>query len=199
MIYRFNIVKLQGRYSCQNARGENVNLGLNSDEVRLVDYTPEWNDEFIRVKNKLLENTTLEGNRIQHIGSTAIKGMAAKPIIDILVGVDDLNRLDKALFKGFSRSGFLRLKVERPGEIVLAKFTDDTYKVKTHYIHLVEYQKKLWNNLIFFKNYLNSNESARKHYLEIKLEYLKISSTGVNDYTDFKEEFVNEILKKRKG
>lgn len=175
-----------------------MKLGLNSDEVRLMDYTPAWNEEFMRVKEELAEKTALEEKRIQHIGSTAIKGMSAKPIIDILVGVDNLTKVDKSLFKGFSRAGFLRLKVERPGEIVLAKFTDDTYEVKTHFIHLVEYQKELWNNLIFFRDYLNANEAARKQYLEIKLEYLRKSSTGVNDYTDFKEAFVKDIFNKRK-
>jgi len=172
-------------------------LGLKKDEVRLESYTPEWNEEFCTVKKELMEYTGLEDDRTQHIGSTAIIGMSAKPIIDILVGVDDLQKVDKPLLKSFYKAGFLRLKVERPGEIVLAKFTDDTYKVKSHFIHLVEYQKELWNNLIFFRNYLNSNEDAKKQYLEIKLEYLKKSSTGVNEYTDFKEAFVKEIVSKR--
>ncbi|WP_438314855.1 GrpB family protein [Sporosarcina sp. FA9] len=172
-------------------------LGLKNDEVRLESHTPEWNEEFCTVKKELMKCTSLGDYRILHIGSTAIIGMPAKPIIDILVGVDDLQKIDKPLLKDFFMAGFLRLKVERPGEIVLAKFTDDTYNEKTHFIHIVEYQKELWNNLIFFRDYLNSNEDARKQYLEIKLEYLKRSSTGVNEYTDFKEEFVKEIVSKR--
>ncbi|WP_345244338.1 GrpB family protein [Pontibacillus salipaludis] len=151
------------------------------------------------MKNEIVEYTNLSENRIQHIGSTAIKGMSAKPIIDILVGVDDLSEVDKPLLKNFSKIGFLRLKVERPGEIVLAKFTDDTYEEKTHFIHLVEYQKELWGNLVFFRDYLNSNETARKEYLDIKMDYLKNSSTGVSEYTDFKEEFVKSIFEKRKS
>jgi len=181
-----------------NTKGEyTLKLGLKNDEVRLESYTPEWKDEFIKVKRELMKYTNLEDYRIEHIGSTAIKGMSAKPLIDIVVGVDNLKKLDKPLLKGLSKAGFLRLKVERPGEIVLAKFTDDTYKVKTHFIHLVEYRKELWNNLIFFRDYLNSNADAKKQYLDIKLDYLKRSSVGVNDYTDFKEEFVKKIFAKR--
>ena len=181
-----------------NTKGEYaLKLGLKNDEVRLESYTPEWKDEFIKVKKELMKYTNLEDYRIEHIGSTAIKGMSAKPLIDIVVGVDDLQKVDKPLLKSFSKAGFLKLNVERPGEIVLAKFTDDTYKEKTHFIHLVEYEKELWNNLIFFRDHLNSNEDAKKQYLEIKLEYLKASSTGVNEYTDFKEEFVKEIFAKR--
>lgn len=174
-----------------------MNLGLKKDEVRLVEYTPEWHEEFIRVQKELTEYTGLDENRIAHIGSTAIEGMSAKPILDIAVGVDDLNQVDKEFFKSFQRAGFLRLKVERPGEIVLAKFTDDTYQEKTHFIHLVEFQKELWNKLIFFRDYLNAHEAARSEYLAIKMAYLKSSSTGISAYTDSKEAFVRDINEKR--
>lgn len=176
-----------------------MKLGLKRNEVRLVDYTSEWHDEFIRVKKEIVEYTNLDENRIQHIGSTAIKDMSAKPIIDLLVGVEDLSMIGKPLLQKFSEIGFLRLKVDRPGEIVLAKFTDDTYEEKTHFIHMVEYQKELWGNLVFFRDYLNSNEIARNEYLELKMDYLKNSSKGINEYTDFKEEFVKSIFEKRKS
>lgn len=174
-----------------------MKLGLNRDEVKVVDYTPEWNDEFIRVKSEIMQNVNIDENRIEHIGSTAIKGMSAKPILDIIVGVDDIQNVEETIFCGLKNVGFIRLRVERPEEIVLAKFTDKTYEEKTHFIHVVEFQKGLWNNLSFFRDYLNSNEQARKEYLEIKLEYLKKSSTGINEYTDYKEEFVKNIFKKR--
>lgn len=174
-----------------------MKLGLKQDEVKVVGYTPEWHEEFIRVKNELAGYTDFDESRIEHIGSTAIEGMSAKPILDIAVGIDDLNQVDKNLLQAFQRAGFLRLKVERPGEIVLAKFTNDTYQEKTHFIHLVEFQKELWNKLIFFRDYLNADEAARMQYLEIKLAYLKNSSTGIMEYTDFKEAFVKGIVEKR--
>ncbi|WP_433750562.1 GrpB family protein [Falsibacillus pallidus] len=176
-----------------------MDLGLKFDEVRLVEYTSEWIEEFIRVKKEIIENTCLEDIRIEHIGSTAITGMAAKPILDILVGVDDLQNSDETIFKSLKKIGFLRLRVERPGEVVFAKFTDNTYQEKTHYIHLVEYKKELWNNLTFFRDYLNTNETARKQYLDIKLNYVKTSCTGINEYTDYKEEFVKIIFNKRRS
>ena len=173
-----------------------MQLGLSKDEVRLENYTPEWKDEFLKVKKELMKCTNLEDDRIEHIGSTAIVDMPAKPIIDILVGVDDLQEVEKPLLKGFSAAGFLRLKVERPGEIVLAKFADETYSIKTHFIHIAEFQSELWKNLIFFRDHLNSNEDARKQYLEVKREYLKASSTGIKEYTNFKEDFVKQIIQK---
>jgi GrpB-like predicted nucleotidyltransferase (UPF0157 family) len=174
-----------------------MKLGLKKDEIRLEAYTPEWLEEYSRVKKDILNNLNIDGNRIQHIGSTAIKGILAKPIIDILLGVDELDSVDEGFISGLKTSGFLRLKVERPGEIVFARFTDDTYSVKTHFIHLTEYKKDLWNDLIFFRDYLNSNEAARKEYLEIKTDYLKKSSTGINEYTTHKEAFVKSIFNLR--
>lgn len=175
-----------------------MNLGLKNNEVRLVEYSPKWRGEFERSKNLILDHTHIPENRIEHIGSTSIIGMSAKPIIDIVIGVDDLKKVDKTLFKELEKAGFFRLKVNRPNEIVLAKFLDESYKVKTHFIHLVEYKKDLWHNLIFFRDYLNSNKEDREKYLDIKKKYVSKSSTGIIDYTNYKENFVKEIYKKRK-
>jgi len=175
-----------------------LNLGLKNNEVRLVEYSPKWRDEFERSKNLILDHTHIPENRIEHIGSTSIIGMSAKPIIDIIIGVDDLEKVDKTLFKELEKAGFFRLKVNRPNEIVLAKFLDESYKVKTHFIHLVEYKKDLWHNLIFFRDYLNNNKEDREKYLDIKNKYVSKSSTGIIDYTNYKENFVKEIYKKRK-
>lgn len=175
-----------------------MNLGLKNNEVRLVEYSPKWRGEFERSKNLILNHTHIPENRIEHIGSTSIIGMSAKPIIDIVIGVDDLEKVDKTLFKELEKAGFFRLKVNRPNEIVLAKFLDESYKVKTHFIHLVEYKKDLWHNLIFFRDYLNNNKEDREKYLDIKKKYVSKSSTGIIDYTNYKENFVKEIYKKRK-
>lgn len=170
-----------------------MELGLKNNEIRLVDYTPEWNDEFLRIKHEIKKYTNIEEQQIEHIGSTAIRGMLAKPILDILIGINNIQNIEGKMIDGLKTAGFLRLKVERPEEIIFAKFIDNTYKVKTHYIHLVDFESKLWNNLIFFRDYLNSNESAKMKYLGIKLDYLKKSSTGIKEYTAYKEEFVNSI------
>lgn len=77
-----------------------MKLGLKQDEVRLEDYTLEWQKEFRRVKQDILVVTPIEQNRIEHIGSTAIKDMIAKPILDIVVGVDDSKHVDAAIFTG---------------------------------------------------------------------------------------------------
>lgn len=174
-----------------------MKLGLKRDEVRLEAHTVEWQKEFQRVKQDILNSTPIQEKRIEHIGSTAIKDMVAKPILDLIVGVDDIENVDKAIFQGLKEAGFLRLRVQRPNEIVLVKFTDETYEVKTHFIHLVEYNKDLWKNLIFFRDYLNSNETVREQYSNLKKEFVEENSGGIDEYTDYKEQFVKDIYGKR--
>lgn len=174
-----------------------MKFGLKNDEVRVVPYTAEWHTEFLKMKQEIHLKTGISEKRIEHIGSTAIEEMSAKPILDILVAVDDLAAIDPSLIKGLKAIGFLRLKVERPNEIVFAKFTDDTYQEKTHFLHLVEYDKELWKNLLFFRDYLRVNENARNEYQKLKMDYVKKSATGINEYTDHKEAFVKNIFDKR--
>lgn len=176
-----------------------MKLGLKRDEVKLVPYTSEWNREFLTVKQEVIKTAHIEGNRIEHIGSTAIMDMDAKPIIDLLIGVDDIASVDASIIKGLQTVGFLRLRVERPGEIVFAKFVDETYEVKTHYIHLVDYDKELWSNLIFFRDYLIANESAREEYKKLKIAYAERENMKITEYTDLKEPFVKSIYEKRKS
>ncbi|ENQ3077065.1 hypothetical protein [Bacillus multifaciens] len=51
------------------------------------------------------------------------------------MGVDDIENVDNAIFQGLKEAGFLRLQIQRPNEIVLSKFTDETHEEKTHFIH----------------------------------------------------------------
>lgn len=174
-----------------------MNLGLKNDEVKLVAYTAEWKKEFDRVKQLILAATPLHKERIEHIGSTAIKGILTKPIIDIVVGVDDITHIDQAIFRGLKEIGFLRLRIERPNEIVLAKFTDETYETKTHFIHLVNYNDKLWKDLLFFRDYLNRNKAVRAEYSNLKETFIQNKLGGIQAYTDYKEQFVKEVYQLR--
>ncbi|EXJ23386.1 Uncharacterized protein family UPF0157 [Alkalibacterium sp. AK22] len=178
-------------------------LGLKRNEVRLVTHDDAWKEEFRQVKANMVKSTSLDSHQIEHVGSTAIKGIMAKPVIDIVTGIESLEGDLTELIKGLKDCGFYRLKVERPNEIVFAKFTneivfakftDETFESKTHFIHLTKYKGTLWNNLIYFRDYLNAHPAARKEYENIKTTFVEDSSEGIAEYTDSKEAFVKQIL-----
>ncbi len=172
-------------------------LGLKRNEVKLVKHDPLWADEFLQVKQSIRQAIPefLE-QQIQHIGSTAILDIQAKPIIDIAIGIDwttdDLERYNNPLQK----LGFYRLKVERENEIVFARFTDSTFEVKTHFIHMIPYNGEKWRNMIFFRDYLNKNSSIRMEYEQLKTSF-DINHGGIQEYTSYKEQWVQEIFAKR--
>ena len=174
-----------------------MELGLKKDEVKIVPYNAQWTCEFERIKESMLHVLNVNENQIEHIGSTAIKGIKAKPIIDILLGMEDLAEIGGDIEKALLSIGFYRLRVEREHEVVFAKFADEKFETKTHFIHAVKFNDELWKNLIFFRDYLNENEEEKKAYENVKETYLQQHSTGINDYTNFKEEFVQRIFSER--
>ena len=173
-----------------------MKLGLANDEVAIVPYTSQWKGEFIKVKAALIENSNLQPYQIEHIGSTSIKGIQAKPIIDILVGVDNLTFLEKSFFKELLQVGFYRLRVERPNEIVCAKFTDESFESKTHFIHIVEWNGLKWRQLLFFRDYLNANKDVKLEYETLKNAFFNTDLKGIMAYTNYKEAFVQAIVSK---
>ncbi|MFC6464355.1 GrpB family protein [Marinilactibacillus sp. GCM10026970] len=176
-----------------------MELGLKKNVVRLSPYDPTWEKAFMDTKKQIINCTALNSDQIQHIGSTSIVGMPAKPIIDIMVGIDSLKQIDTKLFEQLKEAGFLRLKVEKSDEIVLARFTDKSYSVKTHFIHLVEKDSKKWNDLLFFSIHLNQNSQAREAYKELKQEIVAQPGIGIQSYTDQKWAFVRDILNQSKS
>lgn len=68
-------------------------LGIAKNQIKLVDYDPDWIVLFADMKKSICTATPLHPNRVQHIGSTAIANIQAKPVIDILVGVDHLEQV----------------------------------------------------------------------------------------------------------
>jgi len=69
-----------------------MKLGLKRDEIKLVPYTEDFHQEFCIVKEEILAAVPIDENRIEHIGSTAIRGIVSKPIVDIAMGIDDLQK-----------------------------------------------------------------------------------------------------------
>ncbi|QUW20530.1 GrpB family protein [Sporosarcina sp. Marseille-Q4063] len=171
-------------------------LGLNRGEIKLVEPQEGWKEEFLKTQKEIHEATSIDINRIEHIGSTSIKGIKAKPMIDFAVGVDDVNNVPSHIFRSLQEISFYRLRVVLEDEIVLAKFdNNETFDVKTHIIHMVDYRGEKWNDLILFRDKLNSSQALRKEYEELKANYIQNETGDMDDYTNYKERFILGVLK----
>ncbi|MCG7514894.1 GrpB family protein [Vibrio sp. MMH1-50] len=171
-----------------------MKLGLANHKVDVVKHDPAWRQEFARSRSELALVTEIPPTQIEHIGRTAILDMPAKPIIDIVLGIEHFPHVSPKLIDALKSVGFLRLKVEKQDEIVFAKFTDDSYQVKTHYLHLTQYQGQLWRDWIQFRDRLNGNAELRSEYLALKFSLVKQAEITIEKYTDAKTSLVRKVI-----
>jgi GrpB-like predicted nucleotidyltransferase (UPF0157 family) len=169
-------------------------LGLDRKIVELVPHQEEWKTLFEREEALIREACGDFALAIEHIGSTAIPNLAAKPIIDIMVGVRDLSEAEKFLRQPLEKIGY-----EYRGETGIAGrlyFRKGTATASTHHLSLVEKGGEIWRRHILFRDYLRANAEAARSYNELKKNLAIKFKDRREDYTNGKTEFVEEILLK---
>lgn len=170
-----------------------IMLGLDRKSVRLVPHRKEWKALFEREKKLLHAALGDYALAIEHIGSTAIAGIFAKPIIDILVGVGDLSEVEKYL------SPLEQIGYEYRGEAGIAGrryFRKGISAVSTHHLSIAETGGEIWRRHILFRDYLRANAEAAQRYDELKKNLATKFRDRREDYTNAKTGFVEEILAK---
>ena len=175
-------------------------LGLNRNVVRLTSYRQEWKELFEQEK-ELLESLIGEYVvDIQHIGSTAIEGIAAKPMIDVLIGLhslDDVKKFDKYRLKNADIYHLGRVEID--GKEVFAKFSDLEELTKTHVYHVVEYGGDWWQQHTLFRDYLNEHPDVARQYETLKKKSALKYPDDERLYSDAKKVFVDDVLRLAQG
>ena len=165
-------------------------LGLHKDKVELHPYTQEWAKEFQKEK-QILENL-LRGYAldIQHVGSTSIPGISAKPIIDIAVAVKDKQAL-LDIIPILTKAGYdVKNSIDDKGEVLGAKGGPEC---RTHYVHVEPFESEYWNNHILFRDYLLSHPEYISQYEEVKTKVLEQFKER-KLYTAHKNDFIKSII-----
>jgi GrpB-like predicted nucleotidyltransferase (UPF0157 family) len=171
-------------------------LGLDKNIVKLVPYDPEWVEEYKKEEAILKEVLGDYALDIQHVGSTSIPGISAKPILDIAVAVKDLATLS-TLIPIFTEAGYdVMDSIESNGEILARKGTPDN---RTHYIHVEVLGSEYWNNHILFRDYLLKHPEYIAKYEEIKNAAYNLYQGERKKYTAEKNNFIQDVLTKAKN
>ena len=167
-------------------------LGLHKDKVSLVSHSSNWHTEFEQEKEKL---QTILGNialAIEHIGSTSIPGLSAKPILDIAVAVENIEAL-KSVIPILTEAEYDILdSIETKGEVLARKGTPDN---RTHYIHVEIFGDTYWNDHIMFRDFLLKHKEYIEEYERLKKDLAKQYSDDRKKYTAAKNEFIQNVLK----
>lgn len=168
-------------------------IGLNKNLVTIYPYDPTWVMEYEKEEKILKKHLNGLDVKIEHVGSTSIPGLSAKPIIDIAIGVkteDELFEVAKRLEKvGYD----ILNSYEDKGEILARK---GDFECRTHYIHIQMLGSEYWNEFIYFKRYLLDHPESVKEYQKLKEELSVKYADERKKYTASKKEFISEILEK---
>jgi len=160
--------------------------------VLLTHYDPIWSEKFNKEKQNLLSAAGKFLTRIEHIGSTAIPGMVAKPTVDILAAITSLQEA-KTLIKVASSIGYIYVP-EFENELPERRyFYKDSADEDAFHLHVVELDSPFWKRHIAFRNYLRTHPDEADAYAELKIKLANEHTTDRNAYTDGKSEFIHRI------
>ena len=169
-----------------------MSLGLKRGTVQLEPHDKQWDEAAIQTIKNLKSILGDDAVDIQHIGSTAIPAIKAKPIIDIAVGIDDFNRVllhnEQLQQEGIVYRGS---DVENQILYVMGDMEKD---IRTHHIHIVKWNGTEWKNYIHFRDYLNDNENMALQYQKVKEELESKYADDRVAYTNGKQDMIDIIL-----
>ena len=168
-------------------------LGLKRKTVKLVDHNPKWLKAFKDEKKQLQEIFGVDVLGVEHVGSTAIPGIKAKPIMDLMVAVPDIDDYEKYI-EGLLKMGYQFRRDYRGTDQEHILFVKGPEEKRTHYLKLCELNSEFWDEHIIFRDYLIDHPEKAKEYEELKIELNKKYSKDRDTYTKMKEDFIKQIL-----
>ncbi|MBN1534529.1 MAG: GrpB family protein [Spirochaetes bacterium] len=167
------------------------------EEIDIVPYDPLWPGMFVREKSHLLK--ILPAGllyRIEHFGSTAVPGMAAKPVIDILAGVvslEEAKRVAVPILESRGYEYFWRPSFGDHTPPYYAWFIKrDCRGIRTHHIHMVERDFEHWERLLF-RDYLAAFPEVARRYGELKQRLSREHPRDRAAYTEGKADFIVRV------
>ncbi len=133
--------------------------------VYVVPYDPTWVGKFNTERTYLGEllRPWLRGP-IEHVGSTAVLGLCAKPVIDVMVGVASLTESAPAK-DVLSRAGYQYAEYKTE---VMHWFCKPSFELRTHHIHLIPFESELWHQRLAFRDALRASNALATEYAELK-------------------------------
>jgi GrpB-like predicted nucleotidyltransferase (UPF0157 family) len=133
--------------------------------IEVVDYHPDWPRAYAEERDRIAAVIGDTALAIEHVGGTAVPGLPAKPVIDLMVGVDDIERAGPAV-AGLINLGYEyvpELETELPDRRYFRRGNPETYQV-----HMVPLSSDYFTEHLLFRDYLRSHPQAAEEYGKLK-------------------------------
>ncbi|MGQ0432501.1 MAG: GrpB family protein [Microthrixaceae bacterium] len=167
--------------------------------VHIDEYDARWPEIYQEEALRIAAAIGIDLIAIEHVGSTAVPGMAAKPIIDILAAVTTWVRLDDMVTK-LRELGYVytpESEADDPNRRVFRKGPTDMSLLRTHHLHITDPESLYWQRIIAFRDQLRSNAADAAAYIQLKNALAADFAHDSRSYTAGKQEFVTAMERKR--
>ncbi len=167
-------------------------------KIILVSYSALWPLAFEKEKDKISALSPPVGIAgIEHIGSTAVEGLIAKPIIDMMIGLVDFER-DAALFVEIMTNIGYRYNANYEYLMPYRRFFQYAATDLNYNIHTVQHGSEFWERHLLFRNYLRHNSRKRDQYAAHKKALADQDWDNTGDYADAKTPFIRQLEQEAK-
>lgn len=165
--------------------------GIEKRELVLADYDERWPERYADHERRIRAALGPTAVQVEHIGSTSVPGLAAKPIIDILVTVEDLTAeedyLDRLLDAGYV------LRVREPGHRLVR-----TPELDVH-VHIMETGERAADDYLLLRDHLRTTPADRDLYERTKRALIEQDWADMNAYADAKTDVITEIKERARA
>ncbi len=172
---------------------------MNKIEIKV--YDPKWEKTFLKLKRVFAKELSDLIIAIEHVGSTSVKGLGAKPIVDMDVVIKDYSILPRVIQRleklGYYHRGNLGIEEReafgRKNEFV--PWCEERINWPEHHLYVCPQESKELHRHLAFRDYLRTHPKTAEEYEQLKRELAK-SAQDRECYTLGKSEFVEDVLKK---
>jgi GrpB-like predicted nucleotidyltransferase (UPF0157 family)/GNAT superfamily N-acetyltransferase len=192
------VLARRGKFGSVDSLFYEKQLEPNTDEeaIQIVPYDPSWAIKFEQ-ERVLLEQTLHQwlAGSIEHVGSTAVPGLASKPVIDIMAGVESLDASRPAL-SVLSHIGYCYAEYRTD---VMHWFCKPSPSHRTYHLHLIPSKSQLWIERLAFRDYLREHQDVAAAYASLKYELAQKYRLFREMYTAAKGPFIQDIVERALG
>jgi GrpB-like predicted nucleotidyltransferase (UPF0157 family) len=160
--------------------------------VVIVEYDPRWPTLYVEEKRRILAAIGSHILTIEHIGSTAVPGLGAKPIIDIMVGLRHLADAPPCIPR-LQAIGYEYVPEHEQQLPERRYFHKGKEGNRTHHLHMVETASEFWHRHLLFRDYLRAHPDTAQQYYELKKGLADQFRSDREAYTEGKTAFIKTI------
>jgi len=159
--------------------------------IAVVDYDVRWPESFREEHARLLAAINDLIIKLEHFGSTAVPGLAAKPIVDMLAGVQDVGCGVSAADR-LAELDYIDYGIQVPGRRLFTK--GGAANEATHHLHIVQYGTPAWCEPLRFRDRLRADPDLARAYARLKRDLAAVYGRDIRGYSAGKSAFVASVL-----